>query len=997
MGDYKLQINGNQFASEIQSAEEWQQTILRDFNDKLLRIRGDYTLTGYQALYELLYGNLLTNGPCQSLTAKVYYRPSKVDPYSEVWRGEMKTQDAQFDLINSSVETQILDNSWASRFNNVNEQKINLRSITSRNGSIIKSCENTLCQFFDPDDPTLGNYLADRRLCFRIYEVFAFLIRYYTDDTVAFVSDFFDIGGDGDQYWITDGQEIRSYGHWLNPEVSFKEVFDEMDKKLNLWIIIEGTPSAPVLRIEPMDYVFNTTKVLTIDNPESIIQSIDLEQLYTKITVGSDATDFNGTDANYPNGALIAWNEESFNTPGDCEFENNDLDLKSAWKIDSNSIQQAINLVEDFDSNIFLVEIDPTAPDYDAFKFTTDYTDDTGTDTAAYIYNYNLTNQEVINNWLGAIPSEIVRDLTLGYYVYVDSPTLGTYAASSQTLDYTNDSVAPATDVDNIYTTAAESATYAGQFKAPVDGFYRFIGQANISNIGGFNKTFRLRVRVYEDDTAAVKIGAIRGVTVTASTSANLYLNDTLWMFGGNVALADIQNFIAPTPYRLDYSYMTLNHDPIVINTGVIDPLIYIYDIQRFQLPLADFNTLKADITKQIRFVDTKTGRFWDVWPMEMSYSHERQIVSVGKFIGRKPNLIGQCYVLEEGIWNDNCYWLDDEVWIDPGYNPFIITVKTDNAGTSLSTQFTIPTTGGGYNYSVNWGDGNIDTGQGGSVTHTYSVAGTYTVEIWEDFPRIYFSNGGDKRKVLSIEQWGSVEWTSFDGAFYGCENMVGNYIDRPILSGVTDMSFMFRQCEVFDGLVAGWQMSTVTNIRQMFRDSFTFNQDVGSWDVSNVTNMNNVFMNGNYALGAVSLFNNGGNSNINNWDTSSCNTMISTFYGCNSFNQPLSNWDTSLVTTMNAMFFQAVVINQNLGTWDVGLVTNMANMLLNSPLSTANYNALLTGWTGWSGGVPTKSVQNGVVLDANLCIYSLATDAALARAYLIGTKTWTITDGGGV
>ncbi len=31
----------------------------------------------------------------------------------------------------------------------------------------------------------------------------------------------------------------------------------------------------------------------------------------------------------------------------------------------------------------------------------------------------------------------------------------------------------------------------------------------------------------------------------------------------------------------------------------------------------------------------------------------------------------------------------------------FVITIKTDNAGTSSNTQFAIPTTGGGYNYNV--------------------------------------------------------------------------------------------------------------------------------------------------------------------------------------------------------------------------------------------------------------------------------------------------------
>ena len=39
----------------------------------------------------------------------------------------------------------------------------------------------------------------------------------------------------------------------------------------------------------------------------------------------------------------------------------------------------------------------------------------------------------------------------------------------------------------------------------------------------------------------------------------------------------------------------------------------------------------------------------------------------------------------------------------------FVITVQTDNAGSSTDTQFTIPTTGGVYNYNVDCDDYSTD------------------------------------------------------------------------------------------------------------------------------------------------------------------------------------------------------------------------------------------------------------------------------------------------
>lgn len=83
-------------------------------------------------------------------------------------------------------------------------------------------------------------------------------------------------------------------------------------------------------------------------------------------------------------------------------------------------------------------------------------------------------------------------------------------------------------------------------------------------------------------------------------------------------------------------------------------------------------------------------------------------------------------------------------------------TWKTDNAGTSNSTSITIPTTGSGYNYSVDWNnDGTFDeTGLTANVTHDFGTAGTYTIRITGSFPRIYFNNGGDRLKILSVNQW---------------------------------------------------------------------------------------------------------------------------------------------------------------------------------------------------------------------------------------------------
>ncbi len=310
----------------------------------------------------------------------------------------------------------------------------------------------------------------------------------------------------------------------------------------------------------------------------------------------------------------------------------------------------------------------------------------------------------------------------------------------------------------------------------------------------------------------------------------------------------------------------------------------------------------------------------------------------------------------------------------------FITTWKTDNPGTSNDNQITIPTASGTYNYSVDWGDGNSDTGVTGSITHTYASVGTYTVSIAGNFPRIYFNNSGDAQKLVSIDQWGDIAWTSMASAFSGCTNMVGNATDIPDLSNVTNLSSMFRRAfkfnqdinnwnvsnitnmmsmflaaSTFNNSLSSWDMSNVTNTSEMFASTDDFNQDLTSWDVSNVLDMRAMFedavsFNGNISdwnVGKVtdmsSMFYNvsGFNQNINNWDVSSVTDMSSMFEDANAFNSDIGSWDINNVTNMSFMFFQATAFNQDISGWDVSSVTEMTNLFRFA----SSFNQSLDSW----------------------------------------------------
>ncbi len=307
----------------------------------------------------------------------------------------------------------------------------------------------------------------------------------------------------------------------------------------------------------------------------------------------------------------------------------------------------------------------------------------------------------------------------------------------------------------------------------------------------------------------------------------------------------------------------------------------------------------------------------------------------------------------------------------------FITTWRTTTANESI----TIPTRGGGYNYTVHWGDGSSESGQTGDATHTYTSAGDYTVSIVGVFPRIYFNNEGDKTKIREVTQWGNIAWTSMEKAFYGANNLTVTATDVPDLSGVTDMSNMFRGATSFNVDISGWNTVAVTNMSYMFNGATSFNGDIGRWNVEAVTNMSYMFN------GATSF-----NGDIGGWNVEAVTNMSDMFNGATSFDQNIGRWNTAQVMYMERMFAGAISFDQNIGNWNIEQMTDafgMRSMFSGVTLSIANYDSLLVGWN-------RQNLRPWRRFDGGGSQYSSEV-AHTARENMKNSDNWRITDGGRV
>jgi hypothetical protein len=144
-----------------------------------------------------------------------------------------------------------------------------------------------------------------------------------------------------------------------------------------------------------------------------------------------------------------------------------------------------------------------------------------------------------------------------------------------------------------------------------------------------------------------------------------------------------------------------------------------------------------------------------------------------------------------------------------------------------------------------------------------------------------------------------------------------------------------------------------------MFSSATTFNQNLNSWDTTGVTDMSGMF-------DGATAFNNGGE------------TLVEA---------PGIGWDTTNVTDMNDMFEGDAAFDQDLGSWDISLVSNLADALDSTSISTANFDATLSGWAN-------QTVLPDLILGAAGLTYDVYGQVAF-DTLISAPDYWTINDSG--
>lgn len=451
-------------------------------------------------------------------------------------------QISELNVTTCQIKSRLVDRGFNARINNNKNLTAVIDADNSKNRTTITPTPSVTIGFYDPDD-AFQTYSFGSRTCYRLFEVFKYMIAYMTDGDVSFVSTLLDTGGDFEDVVILSGHELRiGSGNGETPDVSFGDLYDELNKKRHIGFAIEPDGSGGFqLRLENAEFFEAESAAINFANVDNIKMSFNLKEMYSDIDVGSMQFEL-ASSLGFPPVRLKGWRKENFTVIGECNLENT-LDLVSEFIVDSNTIEDILVNGEDkHDDKIIMVTTDGTnAIKNNVFNPTVSQgTATAGTagtnleDTAAdfvsdgvtagmkienqttgvssfvsavvdlnnltigasifssgddyrivdspFTYNGLLNNQNSILRWLGGIPNSIVKFFGSGDDNFLATITSDTTITSFPTLInpiiYNDDSTPPNFDTNGNYDTVT------GRYSIPADGLYNFRMVSNIKMTG---------------------------------------------------------------------------------------------------------------------------------------------------------------------------------------------------------------------------------------------------------------------------------------------------------------------------------------------------------------------------------------------------------------------------------------------------------------------------------------------------------------------------------
>lgn len=461
----------------------------------------DTRLTWHRDGYRYLRDRWLGGDGCQQVELRVQEDPHDLGEWQEIYRGYVKLAAARWSYEPDLVEAPVEDASWYAFLSNNKGIEVPFNLSKTKNGEALTGLTAHDVDFFSSPS---GTYTTTRP-AYLLGEVLEYVVGYLSDGQVRLRSDVLAPGGTYWNYCIQSGYRLATgLSDKGTPSLTLQELLTQLNRNFNLGAQLEIGGAAPVLRVEPVAFFYQSAPELALDEIHPVEVNVDTARLYASVKVGSDVTD---DQIGVPFPERTRWHgfyPEQYYLLGQCNVDA-ELDLTRSWVVSSNVIQSvAINGSADYDDDLFLVELDRSGPPYTAHAANF-------LGSTAYYYNEHLTNEYVVERWLSGIPATLASELgnipnatfqarrnTLPLTIV--HTALGTTDSIFSPFGFDNDYDAPGFDNGNVYGNGTAPGFPVSEpnsrFTIPAAGIYSIFSGINVNfyNVGGPGATTTIRL-----------------------------------------------------------------------------------------------------------------------------------------------------------------------------------------------------------------------------------------------------------------------------------------------------------------------------------------------------------------------------------------------------------------------------------------------------------------------------------------------------------------------
>ena len=427
----------------------------------------------------------IAEGFCSSIDVSI--QSACNETYSDLILGRIFVSDVVINEKTCVASIKLRDRSFYASINN--NKNVDVIPTTNQTKNLLPMTTATV---YNLDVYGLNNALLSSNVpSYRIFELLRTCITFLTDGSVGFASTLFDIGGDFEGWCVTNGKMLRTVAVAEMTSTTFEKIIKELNARVPIRFTIDDPYGSPVFRIEYESYFRNeTSTALIIDNIYEITRKFATEKLYSSIRVGSTITDTDVTLSFPESIRFLGFYDEKYTVVGKCNIDLT-LDLSGDWIVSSNVIEDVTtNGNQGYDDNIFLFASTLT----DASNGRTTNSNFLSLDPPLYYYNESLTNQAIINRYLGAFPNNLAAFAGAQgdgiFKAYLGSAlAFGTGSVVDNSVNTTNVAVNTGSYFDG-----------TDRFTAAVSGVYdisMFI-EADVTSFSGTRADIAMRIRQFD-------------------------------------------------------------------------------------------------------------------------------------------------------------------------------------------------------------------------------------------------------------------------------------------------------------------------------------------------------------------------------------------------------------------------------------------------------------------------------------------------------------------